>query len=54
VQSSEKQRLIDSYKAAVQRFESRYSGDWKSVVDAVTATGSPYAAREFGVKLPLP
>jgi adenosine deaminase CECR1 len=54
VQSSEKQRLIDSYNAAVQRFESRYSGDWKSVVDAVTATGSPYAAREFGVKLPLP
>jgi hypothetical protein len=54
LQSSEKQRLIDSYDAAIQRFESRYSGDRKSVVEKVAATGSPYAAREFGVNLPLP
>jgi adenosine deaminase CECR1 len=53
VQPSEKQRLIDSYNAAVQRFESRYSADWKSAVATVNATGSPYAAREFGVKLPF-
>jgi adenosine deaminase CECR1 len=54
VQPNEKQRMIDSYTSAVQRFESRYSGDWKSVVATVNATGSPYAAREFRIKLPLP
>jgi adenosine deaminase CECR1 len=54
VQTNEKQRMIDSYFAAVHRFESRYSGDWKSVVASVNATGSPYAAREFGIKLPVP
>jgi adenosine deaminase len=52
-QLNEKQRMIDSYTAALQRFENRYSGDWKSVVTAVNATGSPYAAREFGITLPF-
>jgi adenosine deaminase CECR1 len=54
VQSSEKRRLIDSYDQAIHRFENRYSADWKSIVASVAATGSPYAAREFGIKLPLP
>jgi adenosine deaminase CECR1 len=53
VQPNEKQRMLDSYGAAVQRFESRYSEEWKSVVASVNATGSPYAAREFGIKLPF-
>jgi Adenosine deaminase len=53
-QPNEKQQMIDSSTAAVQRFESRYSGDWKSAVASVNATGSPYAAREFGIKLPEP
>jgi adenosine deaminase CECR1 len=53
-QPNEKQQMIDSYTAAVQRFESRYSGDWKSAVASVNATGSPYSAREFGIKLPEP
>jgi adenosine deaminase CECR1 len=53
-QPSEKQRMIDFYAAAVQRFETRYSGDWRSTMASVNATGSPYAAREFGIDLPLP
>jgi adenosine deaminase CECR1 len=53
VQPKEKQRMIDSYTVALQRFQNRYSGDWKSAVASVNATGSPFAAREFGISLPF-
>ena len=53
VQPNQKQRLLDSYVQAVKEFEQRYSGDWRAEVAKVNATGSPYAEREFGIKLPL-
>jgi adenosine deaminase CECR1 len=52
VQSDQKQRLLDAYNQAVREFEQKYSGDWKALLAAVNATGSPYAEREFGIKLP--
>jgi adenosine deaminase CECR1 len=54
VQADQKQRLLDAYNQAIKEFEQKYSGDWKGLIAAVNATGSPYAEREFGIKLPLP
>ena len=54
VQADQKQRLLDAYNQTVKAFEEKYSGDWKALIENVNATGSPYAEREFGIKLPLP
>ena len=54
VQTDQKQRLLDAYNQAIKEFEQKYNGDWKGLVAAVNATGSPYAEREFGIKLVLP
>jgi adenosine deaminase CECR1 len=51
VQPDQKQRLLDAYNQAIKEFEQKYNGDWKALVAAVNATGSPYAEREFGIRL---